>query len=378
MSLGIVLLIFLIGLSVIGTFNSKIFVSPWFLGSSGLLTLNLLGCTAERTRRLWRKDSSIPAVLQTEGQYRSLTLPQCSPDRAVQAAMGELKGLGFKVKVRPSDSGHLITGQKNSWGTMGSPLLHLALVLIIVGSVVGGLWGHRGYYEVEVPGTLKLTQDGFPFDLQVKKFNVETYQDGSPKQYTSWLEVLTNNRPVIQRAISVNHPLNYQGVKVYQTSYGYILQGAVRDGQHSFDFKVQEGQRIFIGGPTKLELEVQWPRYLVYSEGVPYTMGIAQLNEPVKLLNAEIVFTNRIPYTGLQVKTDPGLPIIWLGFILLLVGLVLRLYMRPNAIWVLLAARAEGTVIRLAAAHRVRGQEEAAQLMQKLGGIIPEECSLNT
>jgi len=96
---------------------------------------------------------------------------------------------------------------------------------------------------------------------------------------------------------------------------------------------VEEGERIFLGGPARLELEVHWPRYFVFSQGVPFTMGIAELGEPVRLLNKEVVFTNRIPYTGLQVKKDPGLPLIWAGFILFLIALPVRLYVRLDEIW---------------------------------------------
>lgn len=377
MSLGLAFLAILIGFSILGAFNPDIFVSPWFLTFSGFLTINMLGCTARRMQGLFKKKDQIPALFSQEGQYRLIKLDNFASEQVSGEAQKELQQLGFRVQQRASQRGQLITGKKHTWAHWGSPLLHLAMVLVIVGSVVGGIWGQEKYVQVEVPGEAKLSQEGFPFDLRVKKFHMDTYQDGSPKQYNSLLQVISANESKLEKAVSVNHPLDYQGVKVYQTSYGYFLQGAVREERRSFDFKLQEGERIFLGGPGQFELEVQWPRYYVYSNGVPFTMGIAELGEPIKLLNIEVVLTDRSPYTGLQVKKDPGLPFIWLGFGLFLVALPLRFYIKSNQIWLLLSPSQTGVEVRLAAQHRVRGKEQEEQLVEKLRGLTQKECSLS-
>lgn len=376
MSLGLTLLILTIVFAVVGTFNTGVFISPWFLGLSGLLTLNLLGCTARRLRGIFRDGGRIPQVLKRDGHHRFFEVPQCPLEKIAQEARGELGRLGFKVRQQEYKEGRLITGRKNSWGALGSPLLHISLVLIIAGSVIGGIWSHSRYYEVKVPGLAHITRDGFPFDLEVKRFSVQRYEDGSPRQYTSLLGVVTANQPVLEKAVSVNNPLHYQGVKVYQTAFGYSLQGAVRDGVHSFDFEVEEGQRISLGGPARLELEIHWPRYIVYSKGIPFTMGIVELKKPVKLLDKEVVITARTPYTGLEVKSDPGLPLVWAGFVLLLLALPVRLYIRPSHIWLLLTAGEKGTKVHLAAQYRMHDQEQEEQLSLKLNRVSGEECSL--
>ncbi len=378
MSLGLALLCLVIVLSIIGTFNVGIFKSPWFLTTSALLTINLLACTCRRLATLLKNKRNFPRALEQEGKYRCLELANCSPERAVKEASAELRRLGFRLRMQSIQQGTMISGSKNSWAALGSPLLHLAMVFVIAGSVVGGVFGQEKYYEVAVPGKALLTHDGYPFDLNIKKFQVDTHEDGTAKQYTSHVEVLSANQKALEKTVSVNNPLQYQGVKVYQTAFGYHLQGAVKDENQSVDFDVEEGDHISLGGPAKLELAVQWPRYYVFSNGVPFTMGIAELGEPIHILSQEIVFTKRTTYTGLQVKKDPGLPLIWTGFILFLLALPIRLYVRSNQIWLLLSTSTTGTAVRLAARQRIRGKEQEDLILEKLSGITWEERALQS
>lgn len=378
MSLGLALLCLLIVFSVLGTFQVGVFVSPWFLGLSTLLTLNMLGCTARRVKGLLKGDKGVLGVLTQQGQHRTLILENCLPEKASQEATTELRKLGFRIKETKVEQGKLLMGKSKTWANLASPLLHLAMVFVIAGSVVGAVWGQDLYVEVPAPGQSELSKQGFPFDIKVKKFTIDQHEDGTPKQYTSLIEVSSANEKKLEKAVSVNNPLNYQGVKIYQTSYGYQLQGAVRDEKHTFNFNIEEGERILLGGPAQLELEVRWPRYVVYSNGMPFSMGIAELREPINLMENQVVFSNRTAYTGLHVKKDPGLPLIWLGFSLFLLALPVRLYIKPNQIWLLLAPQATGTEIRLAARQRLRGKEQEELLIEKLSGIVREERSLHT
>ncbi|MGO9216074.1 MAG: cytochrome c biogenesis protein ResB [Syntrophales bacterium] len=60
-------------------------------------------------------------------------------------------------------------------------------------------------------------------------------------------------------------------------------------------------------------------------------------NYSVKVLHA-----TRIPFTGLQVKQDPGVWIVWLGFAAILVGIGLTYYVSHRKLFVWAAADAPG------------------------------------
>src|SRR5690606_23706944 len=75
-----------------------------------------------------------------------------------------------------------------------------------------------------------------PFNIQLKKFNIDYYATGMPSDFAS--DVVVTDRETgeqFERTIRVNEPLSYKGVTVYQASFddggsrvtltGYPLDG---------------------------------------------------------------------------------------------------------------------------------------------------------
>ena len=67
----------------------------------------------------------------------------------------------------------------------------------------------------------------------------------------------------------------------------------------------------------------------------------------VENYNVRVLHATRIPYTGLQVKQDPGVWLVWLGFAAMLVGIGLTYYVSHRRLWVWAAGEA-GTKIVIA------------------------------
>lgn len=64
-----------------------------------------------------------------------------------------------------------------------------------------------------------------PLTIELKRFIMETYEDGSPRRFASEIEVLTTNEKHYTATVDVNHPVEIHGWKIYQ--YGYdTSQGA--------------------------------------------------------------------------------------------------------------------------------------------------------
>ena len=53
-------------------------------------------------------------------------------------------------------------------------------------------------------------------------------------------------------------------------------------------------------------------------------------------------------YTGLQVNRDPGVAIVWLGFILIIAGLIIAFFTSHKRIWVRLLLDKKGISISIA------------------------------
>jgi len=71
-----------------------------------------------------------------------------------------------------------------------------------------------------------LDKDGaikeMPIAIELKKFIMESYEDGKPKRYASEVQILTKSGKNIETTIDVNKPYEVDGWKIYQ--YGYDTQ----------------------------------------------------------------------------------------------------------------------------------------------------------
>ena len=71
-----------------------------------------------------------------------------------------------------------------------------------------------------------LNQNGevreMPLTVELKRFIMETYDDGSPKRFASEIQILTKSGKKIETTVDVNKPVEVEGWKIYQ--YGYDTQ----------------------------------------------------------------------------------------------------------------------------------------------------------
>jgi len=58
-----------------------------------------------------------------------------------------------------------------------------------------------------------------PFMIQLDKFIMETYDDGSPRRFASDIQLITPSKDTIKTTIDVNKPAELDGWKIYQYSY---------------------------------------------------------------------------------------------------------------------------------------------------------------
>ena len=70
--------------------------------------------------------------------------------------------------------------------------------------------------------TLEGTVKEMPIAIELKKFIMDTYDDGSPKRFASEIQILTKTRKNIKTTVDVNKPYEVDGWKIYQ--YGYDTQ----------------------------------------------------------------------------------------------------------------------------------------------------------
>jgi len=110
------------------------FRSPWFRGLLVLLALNLLVCTVRTVRRKIAEQQRLFALL-AEGTTAAPVGSRLVGPIDARAARHSLRRLGWRVSERDGD----LLARRNGLGRWGSTVVHLSLLVIMTGALVGGL-----------------------------------------------------------------------------------------------------------------------------------------------------------------------------------------------------------------------------------------------
>jgi len=223
---------------------------------------------------------------------------------------------------------------------IGSVLMHVGLLVFLVSTGISLWWGHSVMVEVPEGKTLSLTQQGVPFDLRLERFSIDYYPNSQAvRQYRSDVVLTRAGQELRRSSLEVNEPLSYAGAKIFQMSYGWLVEGSVRqlpDGKVE-PFSLINGGWLDQFGPDKDRLRAvivadpdkhssrspEVAFVLLKESGTRQTAVVAQ-GASVKDSKVEIRFDRLRRYSGLQVKQDPGVAGIFGGLTLSLFGLMLR------------------------------------------------------
>ena len=231
----------------------------------------------------------------------------------------------------------------------GSVLLHFSILVVFAGSLLSGMAGKSAYIEIDVADTADLSTIGFPgYHLTVKDFKIDYYDTWEPKQYTSSVLLLDAKGNRIVDEISVNHPLKTEGLTIYQNSYGWMTKGRIIGEKGDQPFELINGEELKLANglilkilfvpdfdPLSGNLQSKTPLpnnphlacALIKGEQLLDVQIISQ-GDTQKIEDVTIAFDGYRYYTGLEVKKDPGVKVVYGGFFLMLLGLACR-YLTP-------------------------------------------------
>ncbi len=329
--------------------------SAWYNFLLFLFMLNLFLCSLKRfpvSLRLFKRDFSYMKASQFPEEGRTFLNTSLSFEKILE----RLRKEGFK-EVRKGEGEAFFIKWKNRWGYFSVYVVHFSLFLILLGAIIGGLLGYRGnmmLIEGEMTNQVIPLKGGNPifldFFVKLNKFKIEFYPDGrTPKEYISYVEFLNKNKKKITNAtIMVNHPYTFKGVTFYQASYdvipefileikdlkGRLIKKGVLSEQMPLIFKnyslVLEAFRVhqnFVACKIDIfdMMKKGSPEGLIMVYGMPAKV---RLGKSVYLFNITDIKEKYI--SGLQVKKDPGVPLVYLGFVVLIIGVVLVYYFEPQ------------------------------------------------
>ena len=232
----------------------------------------------------------------------------------------------------------------------GSPILHLGLCIILAGAFIGMIFGWELYYEIPVGQKATVSTADGTFQMEVEDFTIDFYEDQvTPKQYRSRLRILEEGKDAVPMMIEVNSPGKYNGISMLQQDFGWELTFSVHTDQASKTYTIKNEDWLVLGGEGEDVITLGVAFYPDYdeAEGITGETGFRDTNPHlVWVLNQgenpiaadsvaigkmgeiqeplRISFDDYRYYTGLQVRYDPGIPVIYTGFFLLTAGLLIR------------------------------------------------------
>ncbi|MCX7965616.1 MAG: cytochrome c biogenesis protein ResB [Syntrophorhabdaceae bacterium] len=361
-----------------------IYHAPWFIGAIVFFAINLTVCTLTRFLKKWKEVSrnNIPDENTLYNMKLNFTLKKEKEDDAISIINKK-----FKKKVYEGEDG--IIFEKGSFNRYGVFLIHMSILIILIGSLVGLIWGYKGFVVLS-KGDLReyfflrgkeAKEVPFGFALRCKDFNVSFYPNGAPKDYVTRLEIIENNKVLFEREIRVNNPLNYKGLNIYQSSYGTTPAFVFKIDHREVVLKEYDEYEIegFIMVPVRFEKAIHnfgpGVQVAFLEDGEPKTTwflrDIPKMKE--RELEGKRVILEDIReelWTGLEVTRDPGTGIVWTGFGLMLIGLYINFFVVAGRLYI----KRSNDVIIVAASgikHHEKIQIEFEKIKRSLNGTDP-------
>jgi cytochrome c biogenesis protein len=374
---------------VLGFFD--LYHSWWFQALMLLLALNVLICSIDRLSATWR------IIFPERPKFNISRFRRLEPKEEFvkNSPCGQLKkryqtiiSRNFRYcRVKETDSGYAIFGERGRWTRIGVYIVHLSVICMLVGGVLGSIFGFEGFVNL-APGDaaqqiqLRNRNEMLQLDFSIRcdDFKVSFYPNGAPEEFRSSLSIIERGKVIKSKDIIVNDPLHYKGISIFQASYG-PLPARPQDVQPPDEFtlvftnkatgmnypkKATVGQPIEIpGGLGKFIVDEFKNTYNFRGQDLGATFfGTLYQNDGVEV---EVVLPIQFPsfdkmgpifnktrkddvvisvsdvkaepaelryFTGLQVSRDPGVWIVYIGFILIIVGCFITFFMSHRQICV--------------------------------------------
>ena len=219
-------------------------------------------------------------------------------------------------------------------GRFAPIIVHIAMLIILTGNVIAAL-GNLNSQELIARGEIFQTQNivskniftKIPnFPIRVNDFWIEYGEKNNIEQFYSDLSILNKNgEEIIQKTITVNFPLHFKNLTFYQTDWNSIgLRIKLDDKLYQLPLiSLTKSKNLFISWvPTKngisfITNSLKGTFSLYDEKGI--LLGTFNLGNKINEIENLTIF-EIINETGLQIRQDPGILLIYSGFAILMVS----------------------------------------------------------
>lgn len=324
----------------------------WYLALLILFGASLTACTFTRQLPALRWFSRTWNFYSQPRQFRKFALSAEFPKAGIDQLLPLLEQRKYKI----FQDGDKLYAHKGIVGRIGPIVVHAAMLLILLGGIIGAMTGFIAQEMIPSGATFQIdnvTDAGIwaapqiPKDWSVKvnRFWIDYLPTGEIDQFYSDLSVLDRDgKEVDRKTIHVNEPLKHKGVTLYQADWSIAaIQVRLNNSPvlQSPMARIDQGSGRIWGtwlplkpdmsdGVSLVAKDLQGLLLVYDMDGKLIATVRKGMAVDVKGLKLSIV--DLIGSTGLQIKADPGIPIVYLGFGLLMLGVIMS-YVSHSQIW---------------------------------------------
>jgi cytochrome c biogenesis protein len=375
--------------------------APWFVLIMTMLAANLVICSLDRlptTFKLMKKDpkDDIKSMRRPKEKFTLSGAPGDNLDK-LQGALAKRVGAVHQGKQEGST---ILFAQKGAWSRMGVYVVHLSVLVILVGALVGNFFGFSGSVNITEGETIdQIMLDTrepkkLGFSLKLNKFKITFYDSGVPSEYRSDVTFIKDGKPVKEAILIVNDPAEFMGIDFYQASYGNSpkwLEVKYTHGHKTYEVKLpyQKWKALPDGGfagvrvlreNVRMGQMYKGPaaRILYRPDAKGETKELSAFKAGAKFpskgpVKFEILKAVSAPYSGLSVKYDPGVWFIWVGCSMMVLGFLIAFYFSHRKVWLRLTDTGKGrTRVEIAGATN-KNRPGLGRLLSRLAAELKDE-----
>ncbi len=356
----------------------NIYHSPAYIAIIGLILISLTVCTFKRV---------IPARLPPLRPVKIDKIP-LNGSIAVRGSESDVRERvetffrkrGWAIRKREFGGVEWSFADKHNWARRGVLIAHLGFVIIAAGTTLYWARGFSGEAPVVTGQTIEIPQTGTLIHLNDFKYRITpiltkagmVYQ---PTDYVSHVTVTPKDGTPRNMTVRVNHPIDVGGTLYYQASYGFAMTFRVAHNGVTIpalsQTVLQEGESLDLpGGSSSLiydrfvptvdkrtgepaaDPRVNDPAVIVTvaQSGISEGSAMVPLGKTVDIGQGWTITPQRYTlYSGFQYRYDPGIPLVGIGSVVLLVGLIVSFYFLPARLYVRVDPAPAGCTVGIAA-----------------------------
>lgn len=248
---------------------------------------------------------------------------------------------------------NIVYSYKGLIGRIAPIIVHFSMILVLIGTIVSSLFGFKA--QEIVPKTENFHIQNILSNGQltvipqnsarVNDFWITYTKNKTISQFYSDISILnTNGNEIKRKTISVNYPLVDKGVYYYQTDWNLVGLRFKTNTNQIIEYPLVN---VF---PNQEKIWLTWisnnqftqngiillidnlEGYCSIYNDTGQFLGNMEINETLNF-NQNIILLEILSSTGLQIKIDPGIPLIYLGFFFLMMSTLMS-YITYSQVWV--------------------------------------------